>query len=131
LNAKIETVGEKPSFRNSVDKRCLVIADGYYEWQWLDPKGKVKQKYELCLPNKELFTFAGLHSEWINKETGEIKKTYTILTTEASPLLAKIHNHKKRMPVVLKQEDESKWLQHEPIDHFAFPYSVDLVALKQ
>jgi putative SOS response-associated peptidase YedK len=131
LNAKIETVDEKPSFRNSVDKRCLVIANGYFEWQWLDPKGKVKQKYELCLPNEELFAFAGLYSEWINKETGEIKNTYTILTTEASPLLSEIHNHKKRMPVVLKREDESKWLHHEPINHFAFPYSVDLVALKQ
>jgi putative SOS response-associated peptidase YedK len=47
LNAKIETVNEKPSFKNSVNKRCLVIANGYYEWQWLDPKGKAKQKYEL------------------------------------------------------------------------------------
>ena len=130
LNAKIETVDEKPSFKNSVNKRCLVIANGYYEWQWLDPKGKAKQKYELCLPNEELFAFAGLYSHWVDKETGEIKNTYTILTTEANPLLAEIHNNKKRMPVVLKQEDESKWLQHEPIEHFAFPYTTDLIALK-
>jgi putative SOS response-associated peptidase YedK len=51
LNAKIETANEKPSFKNSVDKRCLLIPNGYYKWQWLHPKGKVKQKYELCLPN--------------------------------------------------------------------------------
>ncbi len=70
LNAKIETVNEKPSFKNSVDKRCLVIANGYYEWQWLDPKGKGKQKYELRLPNEELFAFAGLYSHWVDKETG-------------------------------------------------------------
>jgi putative SOS response-associated peptidase YedK len=130
LNAKIETVNEKPSFKNSVDKRCLIIANGYYEWQWLEPKGKAKQKYELCLPNEELFAFAGLYSNWVDKNTGEIKNTYTILTTDASPLLAEIHNHKKRMPVVLKREDESKWLNHEPIAHFAFPYSADVMALK-
>lgn len=130
LNARIETAVEKPSFKNSVEHRCLVIANGYYEWQWLDPKGKEKQKYELCLPNEELFAFAGLYDHWVNKSTGEIINTYTILTTEANPLLAEIHNHKKRMPVVLNREDESKWLNHEPINHFAFPYSVDLVAIK-
>lgn len=130
LNAKIETVHEKPSFKNSVNKRCLVIANGYFEWQWLDPKGKNKQKYELCLPDEELFAFAGLYSHWVDKNTGELKNTYTILTTEASPLLAEIHNHNKRMLVVLKRDDETKWLQHEPIEHFAFPYQVDLVARK-
>jgi putative SOS response-associated peptidase YedK len=59
-----------------------------------------------------------------------LESTYTILTTEASPLLAEIHNHNKRMPVVLKQEYESKWLQHDPIEHFAYPYNVDLIANK-
>ena len=130
LNAKIETLHEKPSFKNSVNKRCLVIADGYFEWQWLDAKGKNKQKYEIGLPNEELFAFAGLYSHWVDKNTGELKKTYTILTTEANPLLAAIHNSKKRMPVVLQREDESKWLQHEPIEHFAYPYNVDLIASK-
>jgi putative SOS response-associated peptidase YedK len=96
----------------------------------LYPKGKVKQKYELCLPNEELFAFAGLYSNSVEINTGEIKNTHTILTTEASPLLAEIHNHKKRMPVVLKREDESKWLSHEPIAHFAFPYSDDVMAVK-
>jgi putative SOS response-associated peptidase YedK len=130
LNAKIETITEKPSFKNSVNKRCLVIADGYFEWQWLDPKGKNKQKYEIGLPHHELFAFAGLYSQWKDKTTGEIKNTYTILTTEANPLMAEIHNTKKRMPIVLKREDESKWLQHEPIEHFAFPYTVNLIAAK-
>lgn len=128
LNAKIETVTEKPSFKNSVNKRCLVIADGYFEWQWLDPKGKIKQKYEIGIPNQELFAFAGLYSQWVDKNTGKIKNTYTILTTEANPLMAEIHNTKKRMPVVLKREDETKWLEHEPIHNFAFPYDVNLVA---
>jgi putative SOS response-associated peptidase YedK len=72
-----------------------------------------------------------LYSQWVDKTTGEIKNTYTILTTEANPLMAEIHNIKKRMPIVLKREDETKWLEHEPIQDFAFPYSVDLIAIKQ
>jgi putative SOS response-associated peptidase YedK len=126
LNAKIETVTEKPSFKNSVNQRCLVIADGFFEWQWLDSKGKNKQKYEIGLPNQELFAFAGLYSQWVDKTTGEIKNTYTILTTEANALMAEIHNTKKRMPVVLKREDEGRWLGHAAIEEFAFPYEVGL-----
>jgi len=130
LNAKIETVDEKPSFRNSVNKRCLVIANGFYEWQWNDPKGKVKTKYEIGIGNDELFAFAGIYSEWTDKTTGEIRNTYAILTTEANPLMAEIHNNKKRMPVILKPEDETKWLSHAPIQEFAYPYQVNLVATK-
>ncbi len=90
LNAKIETVDEKPSFKNSVEKRCLVIANGYYEWQWLDPKGKAKQKYELrnCSHSQVCIRIGRI-------KTQVIKNTYTILITEANPLLAEIHNHKK------------------------------------
>lgn len=130
LNAKIETVEEKPSFRHSVEKRCLVIANGYYEWQWLDSKGKEKQKYEIGLPGEELFALAGLYSHWVDKYSGELINSYTLLTTEANPLLSEIHNHSKRMPVVLKRGDESSWLGHAPILHFAYPYSVDLIAKK-
>lgn len=110
LNARIETINEKPAFRNSVKNRCMILADGFYEWQWLDPKGKNKQKYLITLPDNEAFAFAGLWSEWVNKETGEISKTYTILTTEANEMMSEIHNSKKRMPVILKQESEADWL---------------------
>ena len=81
LNARMETIHEKPSFRNVVKNRCLILADGFYEWQWLDEKGKKKQKYELTLPENQAFAFAGLWSEWVDKSTGEIRYTYTILTT--------------------------------------------------
>ena len=128
LNARIETVDEKPSFRNSVNKRCLVIANGFYEWQWLDSKGKNKNKFEIGIGNNDLFAFAGLYSEWTDTITREIKKTYTIVTTEANTLMAEIHNIKKRMPIILKQEDEIKWLEHQPIQEFAFPYEVNLIA---
>lgn len=128
LNARIETVTEKPSFQNSVNQRCLVIANGFYEWQWHDSKGKNKSKYEISLENEGLFAFAGLYSKWQNPLTGEAKKTYTIVTTQANTLMAEIHNIKKRMPIILRPEDEQKWLQHEPIQHFAYPYEVTLVA---
>jgi putative SOS response-associated peptidase YedK len=131
LNAKIETLEDKPSFKNYINKRCLVIADGFYEWQWLDAKGKNKVKYEIGLENEELFAFAGLYSEWINDNTGEIRKTYTIVTTEANSLMAEIHNVKKRMPVILEPEDEQKWLEHSSIFNFKYPYEVKLVAKKE
>lgn len=128
LNARIETVDEKPSFRNSVTKRCLVIANGFYEWQWQDSKGKSKIKYEIGIGDEALFAFAGLYSQWVNQSTGEIKDTYTIVTTQANELMAEIHNTKMRMPIILKPEDEMKWLSHEPIQSFALPYQVPLVA---
>lgn len=130
LNARIETIEEKPSFTNSINKRCLVIATGFYEWQWHDIKGKNKTKYEIGIGNHELYAYAGLYSRWVNNNTGEIKDTYTIVTTEANPLMAEIHNIKKRMPIILKPEDESNWLQHDPIHNFSYPYEVNLVATK-
>lgn len=128
LNAKIETLDEKPSFRDIINKRCLVIANGFYEWQRYDTKGKNSTKYEIGIGNKDLFAFAGLYSHWTDKTTGEVKDTYTIVTTEANELMAKIHNIKKRMPIILKPEDEKKWLEHCPYQEFALPYSVNLVA---
>lgn len=128
LNAKIETLDEKPSFSNSVNKRCLVIANGFYEWQWQDSKGKNKHKFEIGIGNENLFAFAGIYSTWLNNSTGEIINSYSIITTEANMLMAEIHNTKKRMPVILKPEDEKNWLNHAPIKNFANPYEVNLVA---
>lgn len=118
LNARIETIAEKPAFKGSIKNRCLILADGFYEWQWLDPKGKNKQKYLITLPDDDTFAFAGLWSEWIDKSTGELLKTYTILTTEANELMSKIHNSKKRMPVIVSKENEKKWLEGDKINSF-------------
>lgn len=118
LNAKIETINEKPSFKNCVKNRCLVIVDGFYEWQWLDPKGKKKQKYLITKPKEELFSLGGIWSEWTDKTTGEIIKSYSIVTTEANELMAEIHNNKKRMPVILEPEQEENWLKGEEINDF-------------
>lgn len=130
LNAKIETLAEKPSFKNSINKRCLIIADGFYEWQWLDKSGKQKQKYLITKPDNELFAFAGIYSDWIDKNTGEIINTYSILTTQANVLMSEIHNTQKRMPVILKTEDELNYLNGQNIKDFGFPYEVKLIGEK-
>lgn len=119
LNARIETVTELPSFKNNINNRCLILADGFYEWKWLDEKGKEKQQYLISLPNDEPFAFAGIYSEWTNKNTGELLQTYAMITTEANPLMAEIHNTKKRMPVILTPQNENDWL-NETINLLAF-----------
>ncbi len=129
LNAKIETLNEKPSFRNSINQRCLVIADGFFEWQWLDSKGRRKQKYLLTLPDEQLYAYAGIWSEWVSVLTGEIVKTYSIVTTEATGIMREIHNTKKRMPVILTPENEQLWLQNAPIAQFAKVH-IELCATK-
>lgn len=115
LNAMIETLKEKPSYKNVLNKKCLVVVDGFFEYQWVDengnpdPQGKFKKKHIITMPEDEPFAFAGLWSEW-QDETGQILKTYTIITTEARGIMREIHNSKLRMPVVLKPEVEQDWL---------------------
>ena len=113
LNARIETIAEKPSFRQVVHQRCLVLVDGFYEWQWLDPAGKNKQKYEIGMADAEAFALGGLWSKWVDKETGEELCTYAILTTEAKGLMAEIHNSKNRMPLIIQPGLETAWLKEE------------------
>lgn len=128
INARVETIKEKPSFRNSVNKRCLVIANGFYEWKWLDTTGNKKQKHLFSLQDNELYAYGGIYSEWIDRNTGEVINTYSIVTTDANPLVAEIHK-KKRMPIILKPEDEKYWLEGAEITNFALPYSCNLTAV--
>ena len=127
LNARIETLDEKPSFKDVIQNRCLIIADGFYEWQWLTKSGSRKQKYLITLPKEELFAIAGLCTQWVDFD-GSILNTYTMVTTQANELMSEIHNTKQRMPIVLKQEDEQHWLAGENYKDFKFPYSCDLKA---
>ena len=128
LNARIETLDEKPSFKNAIKNRCLIPATNFYEWQWLDDKGKQKKKYSIGVENEDIFCFAGLYSIWNNPQTGNQMLTYTILTTAANELMAEIHNIKKRMPVILHNEHHKLWLDGENHKEFAFPYESKLVA---
>lgn len=127
INARVETIKDKPAFRNNHQKRCLVIANGFYEWKWIDDKGKRKEKHLISLKDDELYAYGGIYSEWVDQSTGEIIKSYSIVTTEANPLVADIHK-KKRMPIILNKEDENDWLCGKEISDFALPYSADLVA---
>ncbi|MCX6273786.1 MAG: SOS response-associated peptidase, partial [Bacteroidetes bacterium] len=124
LNAVGETVFEKPSFRKSiVSKRCLLGINGFYEWR--DFNGK-KYPYHIQLKGGELFSLGCIYENWLDKSTGEIKDTFSVLTTEANPLMEKIHNLKKRMPLIISREDECKWidptLNTEKIKNLIKPY---------
>jgi len=108
-NARAETIYQKPSFKHAAkSNHCLVLVDGFYEWQ--EFKGK-KYPYYIYKKDEEPFSLAGLWEPWTNPDTGEIIKTFTIITCEANELLAKIHNTKKRMPVILTSQNEKKWLE--------------------
>ncbi|MFN8352927.1 MAG: SOS response-associated peptidase [Spirosomataceae bacterium] len=108
LNAKTETVFEKPSFRDAIlTQRCLVLVDGFFEWQHV---GKQKMKYFIHLQDGEPFALGGIWSVWQDPVLQRPRHTFSILTTEANPLMAEIHNVKKRMPLILSRETEWEWL---------------------
>lgn len=103
-----ESIFEKPSFRFSAQrKHCLVLADGFFEWMSFLGKN---YPYFIYLKNNEPFAMAGLWDSWSNKYTNEVIYSFTIITTQANPMMEKIHNKKKRMPVILKDEDFKTWL---------------------
>jgi putative SOS response-associated peptidase YedK len=107
INARAETIAEKPSFKGSFKyKRCLVLADGFYEWQKI-PGTKSKTPMYLRMKNKQPFAFAGLWDIWNSSDGSEIR-SFTIITTEPNKLVAEIHN---RMPVILPHSAYKDWLQ--------------------
>ncbi|MEQ9617746.1 MAG: SOS response-associated peptidase [Deltaproteobacteria bacterium] len=107
INAKAEGIENKNSFKNPLRKRrCLVLADGFYEWKKTDKKSKIP--YFIRLSSGEPFAFAGLWDIWTKGE--EPLTTFTIITTDNNELLKPIHN---QMPVILHQKDEGTWLDPE------------------
>jgi putative SOS response-associated peptidase YedK len=107
LNAVSETAFEKPAFRDSIKKRrCLIWVDGFFEWKHV---GKEKTPYYIYIQDHHAFTLGGLWSEWTDKQTGEVIKTCSILTTPANELMTEIHNTKKRMPLILTQQYWDIW----------------------
>src|SRR5688572_7400888 len=112
LNCISEEMYDKPSFRDAANegKRCLIPCTGFFEWRWMDGKGKLKVPYFISVKDQELFSIAGLYSKWKDKSNDTEYYSYTVLTTQANPLMAKIHNSKKRMPVLLPREYEKDWL---------------------
>ena len=107
INARSETLAEKPSFRGSFKyKRCLVLADGFYEWR-KQTGSKSKIPHYIHMKDGAPFAFAGLWDAWHSDDGSEIR-TFTIITTEPNQLLQEIHN---RMPVILPPETYHEWLQ--------------------
>jgi putative SOS response-associated peptidase YedK len=123
INAKSETVATSPAFREAwKTRRCLVPVDWFYEWQKLDEK--TKQPYAIAMKGDGMFAFAGLWEKWKDKTTGQVLRTYTILTTDPNELMEPIHN---RMPVIIPPKDYERWMAstdpaHLPIDLLR-PYS--------
>ena len=104
FNARAETIAEKPSFKNAFQKRrCLIPADGFYEWQKLE---KMKKPFRFSLKSEKPFGLAGLYETWISPEKKQIN-TCTIITTDSNELIQSIHN---RMPVIVKKELEDFWI---------------------
>ncbi|MCG7337169.1 SOS response-associated peptidase [Sporosarcina sp. ACRSM] len=104
INARAETLTVKPSYRNAYKKRrCIIVADSFYEWKRLDDKTKIPMRVKL--KSNELFGMAGLWESW--KTNNETIHSCTIITTKPNELVAEIHD---RMPVILKQQNEQTWL---------------------
>ena len=126
INARAETVAEKPSFRNALRRRrCLVLADGFYEWR---RDGKTKTPMRIVMRSGEPFAFAGLWETWRDPE-GTVIPSCTIITTTPNDLLEPIHN---RMPVILPRDIEDLWLDESVDDPGALtsvltPYPDDVM----
>lgn len=110
INARGETIAEKPSFRGGFKyKRCLILTDGFYEWK-TQPGMKTKTPYFIHMKDRQPFAFAGLWDEWQSPE-GSSVRTCTIITTEPNELMLSLHN---RMPVILDPKDYDLWLDAAP-----------------
>jgi putative SOS response-associated peptidase YedK len=127
INARSETVAEKPAFRSAFRRRrCLIVADGFYEWQ---KQNGAKQPFYIRLRTSRPFAFAGLWEHWEGADASVIESC-TLLTTQPNDLLQPIHN---RMPVILHPEDYDLWLdpkiqEADRLQPLLRPYSTDKMA---
>jgi putative SOS response-associated peptidase YedK len=115
INARSDTLASKPSFRTAYKKRrCLIPADGYYEWQKV---GDTKQPYYIQLKTKEIFTFAGLWEQWQGES--QIIESCTIITTDGNDDMKSIHH---RMPVIIAQDQYQHWFEDIDPQDLLTPY---------
>ena len=125
INARSETLAEKPSFRNAYKRRrCFILADGYYEWQKI-PGDRLKQPVYIRLKSQKPFALAGLWETWQTEGVDEPLRSCTIITCPPNALLAEIHH---RMPVILPQDAYAEWLapdeqSADALQPFLIPYS--------
>jgi len=110
INARGETLAEKPSFRGGYKyKRCLILADGFYEWKQ-QPGTKTKVPHFIHMKDRQPFAFAGLWDEWLGSDGSQVRSC-TIITTEPNELMATLHD---RMPVILPSDTYTQWLDTTP-----------------
>jgi len=129
INARAETVAEKPAFRKLfATRRCLIPATGFYEWEHKEDGLKVP--YIIRVKNQEIISLAGLWDEWLDAEKYPLR-TCTVITTEANNLLKPIH---ERMPVILSNEQEALWLSEtqrpEKLQAYLQPYDTSDMEIK-
>jgi putative SOS response-associated peptidase YedK len=112
LNARTEEVLTKKTYAPLIErhKTCLVLADGFYEW---DRKSGKPIPFRFVLKDRELFAFAGLWSQWKSKDGSHVYRSFTIMTTEANKIVGTVHDLKFRMPVILDDYNERLWLDKE------------------
>jgi len=112
LNCISEEMYDKSSYKDASKnaQRCLIPVTGFYEWRWLDEKGKTKIPYYVSLKNQAIASIGGLYSRWKDPATNEYYYSYTVCTTQANEMMSYIHNNKKRMPVIIPKQYEQDWL---------------------
>lgn len=131
INVRAETINQKPTFKKLYQsKRCLVPADGFFEWK---KSSTSKIPYRITLKNSQPFTFAGIYSQTVDVN-GQILFTFALLTTAANSLVENLHD---RIPVILKKEDETKWLDEfnppkpDEFKQMVLPYSSNEMELNE
>ncbi len=128
INARAETVAQKPAFRAAFKhRRCLIASSGFYEWS---KGGKKSQPYFIRVKGEEVFAFAGLWESWKDKESGELIESATIITTFANDLISSIHD---RMPVIIPSEQSEQWLdknsKQELLINMLQPYNAEFMQM--
>jgi len=126
INARSETILEKPAFKESFERRrCLIPADGFYEWR---RSANTKQPFHFGLKDESLFAFAGIWDRW-KSPTGPVVESCAILTTTPNEVLRDVHD---RMPAILSEQDYAVWLATPPVDShrltdLLMPYEAELM----
>ncbi|MES2566987.1 MAG: SOS response-associated peptidase [Bacteroidota bacterium] len=111
LNAKAETIFEKVSFKSNIlPRRCLIPLSGFYEWRDVN---KVKFPYHISANKDDLFYVAGIYDYWTRKDTGKTFRSFSMVTTESNPLMTRIHNLKKRQPLMFDLEAGENWIRND------------------
>ncbi len=127
MNARCETLFEKPSFKSAIEKRrCIIPVDGFFEWRYYDGKN---YPYYIYLTGHKIFSIAGIWDVWKNPDTEIENCSFSLITCPANNMMEKIHNKKKRMPVILSRDIENNWIKRflskNEIERMLKPYNLD------